>query len=83
MGQKLSMTRGYFRPQKRRKKKCFLNPIGFRKFFECFPNHYAKDFVGRRKNYHKFYAKFDTFFFSLHLIWRGGGLEKFVPLIQR
>jgi len=26
--------------------KCFLNPIGFRKFFECFPNHYAKDFVG-------------------------------------
>ena len=26
--------------------KCFLNPRGFRKFFECFPNHYAKDFVG-------------------------------------
>ena len=25
--------------------KCFLNPIGFRKFFECYPNHYAKGFV--------------------------------------
>jgi hypothetical protein len=26
--------------------KSFLNPIGFRKFFECFPNQHAKDFVG-------------------------------------
>ena len=29
--------------------KCFLNPKGFRKFFECNPNHYAKDFVGWSK----------------------------------
>jgi hypothetical protein len=26
--------------------KCFVNPKGFRKFFECTPNYYAKDFVG-------------------------------------
>jgi hypothetical protein len=30
--------------------KCFLNPIGFGKFFECFPNHYAKGFVGVGEN---------------------------------
>ena len=32
-------------------------------FFECFPNHYVKDFVGMVKNSTiQIYSKFDTFF---------------------
>ena len=43
--------------------KCFLNPIGFRKFFECFPNQYAEHFVGGGENSATvIYRKFDTFF---------------------
>ena len=46
--------------------KCFLNPKGFRKFFECFPNHYAKDFVGGGRNSTtEIYSKFDPFFYLL------------------
>ena len=47
--------------------KCFLNPIGFRKFFECFSNHYAKDFVGCGKFDRKFTSNLIVFFFNLHL----------------
>ena len=44
-------------------KKCFLNLIGFKTFFECFPNHYAKDFVGVGKIQRpQIYLDFDTFF---------------------
>jgi hypothetical protein len=35
-------------------------------FFECFPNHYAKGFVGAEKTERpSIYAKFDTFFYAL------------------
>jgi hypothetical protein len=44
--------------------KCFLNPKGFRKFFECFPNHYVKDFVERGNSYHGKFTEILDFFFQ-------------------
>ena len=48
--------------------KCFLNPIGFSKFFECFPNQYAKHFVGWRKpSDHPFTRNLTLFLKDLNL----------------
>jgi hypothetical protein len=44
--------------------KCFLNSKGFRKFFECNPNNYAKDFVGGGVQFKKNFGKDFTWFLT-------------------